>query len=133
MKNVERIQLNSSNYKNFLPIEIIAFSIAEAGAQGDPSALEIISIDKKLFYLNLRWTDFNEEIIDFICPALEECFLNPPLDNQTVPNDWYYVYMGAGNHLYVASLIQSQFKEQTHDLKSPVEFYKQWKRIIIDL
>ena len=42
MKNVERIQLNLSNYKNSLPIEIIAFSIAEAGAQGDPGALEII-------------------------------------------------------------------------------------------
>ena len=133
MKNVERIQLNLSNYKNFLPIEIIAFSIAEAGAQGDPGALEIISKDKQLFYLNLRWTDLNKEIVDFICPALEECCFNPLLENQTTPKDWYYVYMGAGNHLYVASQIQSQFKVKTHDLKSPVEFYKKWKRIIIDL
>lgn len=128
-----KIELNSSNYKCYLPIDIIAFSFAEGGAQGDGGALNIVSKEKRVFYLNLIWTDLSEEEVDLVCPILQECHVGPFCINKCIPNDWLYVYMGAGNHLFIHEVLRAKFEEQTKDMKYPCEYYREWLGTVINL
>ena len=124
------IELNKINYKNYLPIDMIAFSFAEGGAQGDAGGLIIISEEKKIFYLNLKWTDWSNEI-DVICPILKKCRFDL-FNSVNVPENWFYNYMGGGNHLVIHKSLQSKFEEKTIDMDS-WDLYDCWLDVIFDL
>lgn len=124
-----KIALTPTNYKEFLPINIIAFSFAEGGAMGDGGSIIIVSDNGMSYYLNYVWDDWSEDCIYEICPVLKECSLCA-FERIKYPKGWIYRYMGVGNHLLVHELLEKQFSEATKDFQTPVEYYQKWEQII---
>ena len=46
------IHLTNSNFQQYLPINIVAFSYAYSGAQGEPGGVYIIDDNGKIFHFN---------------------------------------------------------------------------------
>ena len=121
MKNV--IKLSESNYKKYLPINIMAFSYATSGAQGDPGAVKIIDNDGKIYYFNyVDQPDLKENEIYEICPPLKG------EDNEK----WGTIYMGAGNTLFVNEPIFPEVKDKAKGLRGS-ELYQRWRGIILSI
>ena len=117
-------------------IDPIAFSFAEGGAMGSPGSIEVISrsitlhnfsmfehsyeelieIVPELSYMNTKWTHLKD--IDVTKPLTEE---------------WYYVDMGAGNHLMINSIICLEFRKRTEEFTRPCQIYQHWKYIVFDI
>ena len=122
------IELKHSNYKNYLPIKIIAFSYAYSGAQGEPGGVKIIDNNGKIFHFNyFIKKDLKENEIYEICPIIKDIDLN------IIPKEWCEMNMGAGNKLYVNKSISEEVKEKTKDLKGPGMLYQKWSKIILDI
>ena len=124
-----KIALNPTNYKEFLPINIIAFSFAEGGAMGEGGSIIIVSDNGKSYRLNYVWDDWSEDCIYEVCPILKECSLCA-FERIKYPKGWIYRYMGVGNHLLIHELLEKRFSEATKDFQTPVEYYKNWEQII---
>ena len=122
-----KIVLNKSNYKDYLPISMIAFSYATGGAQGDPGGIKIVDIDGRVFYLNYAYGDLNKNEVYEICPPLKE------YSPGKVPEEWHIINMGMGNTLFVNKSIFQQFKEETKDIKTPSGYYSTWVNVVLNI
>ena len=69
--NQNKIELKLSNYNDYLPINIIAYSFATSGAQGEAGGVEIISKEGKTFHFNYCEGDITENEMYLICPPLK--------------------------------------------------------------
>ena len=118
-----KIEIKKSNYKDYLPISMIAFSFAGGGAQGDPGGIKIVDIDGRIFYLNHAFGDLNENEVKEICPPLKE----------RSPEGWQIINMGMGNTLFVSKSILQQFQEKTKDIKTPSGYYSRWVNIVLNI
>ena len=121
------IELKHSNYKKYLPLNIIAFSYAHSGAQGEPGGVKIIDNDGKIYHFNYIDNKLKENEIYEIFPFIKNIELCKIIEG------WQELNMGAGNRLYVNESIYQEFKEKTKDLKSPVSLYQRWTKIILDI
>ena len=79
MKNT--IELSKSNYKNYLPINTIAFSYANGGAQGEPGGVIILDKEGKFFHFNYAEGDLKKDEIFEICPPLKEVAIDTIPEN----------------------------------------------------
>ena len=125
MKN--RIELSKSNYKKYTPINAMAFSYANGGAQGEPGGIIILDNNGTFFHFNYNEGDLKKDEIFEICPSLKEVALNQ------IPENFEKMNMGMGNTLFVNKSIFPEVKEKTKDLKNPAALYIQWKHIILDI
>ena len=125
MKN--KIELSKSNYKNYLPINTIAFSYANGGAQGEPGGVIILDKEGKFFHFNYAEGDLKNEEIFEICPYLKE------IESNKVEENFERMNMGMGNTLFVSKSILPEVKEKTKDIKRPDQLFSQWKKIIYDI
>ena len=125
----ERITLTPTNYKEFLPINIIAFSFAEGGAMGEGGSIIIVSDDGMSYHLNYVRDDWYDDCIYEICPILKECSFSA-FERLKYPTGWVYKSMGFGNHLLIHKLLEKQFSEATKDFQAPWEYYENWEQII---
>ena len=66
------IEINSENYKDYLHLDIIAFSFAGEGAQGEGGGLWMVTSDGKLYHTNFAYTISWEQAI-LLCPTLQAC------------------------------------------------------------
>ena len=123
----DKIELFKSNYKNYLPINIIAFSYATGGAQGEPGGVTILDKEGKFFHFNYAYGDLKKDEILEICPV----FLEIELINRNLEN-FERMNMGMGNTLFVNRTIFPEVKEKTKD-KRPDQLFSQWKKIIFDI
>lgn len=57
------IEINSENYKDYLHLDIIAFSFAGEGAQGEGGGLCMVTSDGKLYHTNFVYTISWEQAI----------------------------------------------------------------------
>ena len=121
------IELSKSNYKNYLPINAMAFSYANGGAQGESGGIIILDNDGKFFHFNYAYGDLKHDEIFEICPPLKEVASNQ------IPENFERMNMGMGNTLFVNKLILPEVKEKTKDIKRPDALYSQWKKIIPDI
>ena len=62
------IEINSENYKDYLHLDIIAFSFAGEGAQGEGGGLWMVTSDGKLYHTNFAYTISWEQAI-LLCPT----------------------------------------------------------------
>ena len=152
MKN--KIELSKSNYKNYLPINIMAFSYANGGAQGEPGGIIILDNEGKFFHLNYETGDLKPDEIYEICPPLKEinnnskkfdemnkgkgniCEICPALKQIILKNNtekFEEMNMGMGNKLFVNKSIFPEVKEKTKDITRPNMLYIRWKNIILDI
>ena len=123
----EFIELNHSNYNNFIPINIIAFSYGYGGAQGEPCGVKIMDKDGKLFHFNYMENDFKGNEKDEICPMIKDLELRKSL------KEWSEKYMGAGNYLYCHNSISKEVEEKTKDIKGPGVLFNQWPKVIREI
>ena len=122
-----KIELSKSNYKNYLPLNIIAFSYATGGAQGEPGGVTILDKEGNFFHFNYVYVDWKNDEIFEICPFLKEIEINRN------PENFERMNMGMGNTLFVNKSILPEVKEKTKDIKRPDELFLQWRKIIYDI
>ena len=122
------IELKHSNYKQYLPIKIIAFSYAFSGAQGEPGSVKIIDNNGNMFHFNYFTNkDLKENEIYEICPIIKDIELN------IISKEWCELNMGAGNKLFVNKNISHKVKEKTKDLKGQVCYIKNGLKLFLIL
>ena len=121
------IELNHSNYKNYIPINMIAFYYAYGGAQGEPNEVIIMDKDGKLFRFNYMENDFIENEKDEICPMIKD------LESRKSLKEYSEKYMGAGNFLYYNNSISEEVEEKTKDIKGPGALYNRWPQVILEI
>ncbi len=122
-----KIELNKSNYKGYLPIKEIAFSYAGGGAQGEPGGINIVDTDGKIFHLNHAFGDLTENEVYEICPPLIK------VDQRETPEGFHRINMGMGNTLYIGNSILQQFQEETKDINSPSGYYLRWIKVVLNI
>ena len=122
------IELTHSNYNKYIPINIIAFSYAHSGAQGEPGGVKIIDKDGTIFHFNYYLKDdLKENEINEICPMIKNIESNRTL------SEWTDLNMGMGNILFVNNSISQEVKEKTKHLESRSSLYRRWTSIILDI
>ena len=126
------ISLNMDNYREYLPISMVAFSVAESGAMGSPN--EVIVVDKDnnrfSFYLN----NMEVSAIDEIVPVLHQCLFVHSGEPLSAAPGWNSEDLGMGNHLFVADEIYPKFAK----LRKPIgrnlgELYQRWIYIVAEI
>ena len=63
------IEINSENYKDYLHLDIIAFSFAGEGAQGEGGGLWMVTSDGKLYHTNFAGFVMFTVVIVFALPS----------------------------------------------------------------
>lgn len=127
----EIISLTKENYKQYLPITPIAFSVAEGGAMGCPG--RIIIIDEKNNVYDFYMHELEKEDVMKILPALYES-KREVLGIDPSTSGWKRVYLGMGNHLMVADSIYDEFSKIVKDRRTYAgDLYNQWISIIQEI
>ena len=125
----DKIELSKSNYKNYLPINIIAFSYATGGAQGEPGGVTILDKEGKFFHFNYVKDDFKENDIKAICSPIIE---RKNGDNK-FEEEWEEINLGMGNSLTVNKSIGQKFEEKAKGIKGPGALFNKWKEIVYEI
>ena len=127
----ERTALTKENYAQYLPINPIAFSVAEGGAMGSPG--QVIIVDEKLNMYDFWLHDMDECYVREIIPLLFECNWGV-FGHDTPAPEWKNVYLGFGNHLMVSVSIYDEFSEIVKSrCKSKGDLYQQWIGIVHEI
>lgn len=119
---METIEINSLNYKEYQDLNVIGFSLAHAGAQGEGGGIKIVTSDGKLYHTNICHSIKLEEAFD-VCPPLRVCHFK--VFNSKVPKGWSLIYMGGGNFL----VIKEQFRDKLLSL-SQNDLYWNWEKVL---
>ena len=130
-QNTGIISLTKENYKQYLPITPIAFSVAEGGAMGCPG--RVIIIDDKNNVYDFYLHELEKEDVMKILPALYGC-KRAVLGIDPSTSEWRRVYLGMGNHLMVAEPIYERFNEFAKALwQSRGSLYQKWMGAVQDI
>lgn len=121
----QEIKITKENVKDFFDLDIVAFAIAYAGAQGDPGSLIIVTSDSKLYYTNHILYGLPGEDVYALCPIIEECKF--ALASMQAPDGWQSVYLGGGNFLVIKDSLWECLKDRTENLT-----YNEWKQTIFE-
>ena len=68
------IYIDENNYRDFLNLNVIAFSFAHGGAQGSPGEIIVITQDGQKYSMNYAYGYMTIEMCDEVCPPLKDCF-----------------------------------------------------------
>lgn len=123
------IEIYNSNYREYIPLDIVAFSFAVSGAMGEGGGIYVITEDGNVYHANIVYGDMSIDNVFLICPPLRDCQFSW-FGADKIPDGWSYHDMGAGNHLFVKGNISKIVKEMSVGLE-PSELYQQWKVIVI--
>lgn len=107
------IKLTKDNIDNIKYENVIAITIAEGGAMGEPNAFHVITKELEHYYRNLGKTDI-PKVKFFDCfPLLKNihCFCE---ELSGLDNDWNWFNMGYGNYLIIR-------KEYNDEMKNCIE------------
>ena len=126
----DKIDLNSSNYKDFLPINIVAYSYAKSGAMGEAGGVYIISKEGQIFHLNYVYGGITSDEVNIVCPPLKEQSQN----FQLYKENWKDFNMGMGNYLTVHISIYDKFQEKIQNLNLSMQgLFQKWKSIVLEI
>lgn len=123
------INLTKQNYKEHIPLDIVALSFAEGGAMGCPGNVEIVTFDQNFYCFNYCYGDLEEDKIYSICPELRECSFGP-FGHNKIPKGWKYYYLGAGNHLIISGRVCRDFDRANVEGLEDVDLYQTWLDIL---
>lgn len=121
--NIEKIE-----YEN-----IIAITIAEGGAMGEPNAFHVVTKNLEHYYTNLGETDISKELFFNCFPLLKKvhCFCE---NLSGLDNDWNWFNMGFGNYL----IIRTEYSDEMNNcIQTRLtenwqrgELYKNWYNLV---
>lgn len=126
---VKRIALTDKNIKELKPDSLIAVTIAEGGAMGDPGAIEIIDKDLKVYYTHFG--EIEEEKLRSVIPFLNTLDIGFG-EVSGLPKDWDWLYTGYGNYLFILPELKEGILEYIRknykDTGMPevIELYTHW-------
>lgn len=123
---IQTIEITKSNIQEFGNLDIVAFSLAYAGAMGEKGGIYIITSDSKLYHTIFLRCGLSSEEVHRLCPVLKNSDFG--VFGLKTPDGWSSMYMGGGNFLIMNSAL---FKTIEEKQLSPYEIYKQWKQIVI--
>ena len=129
----EIISLTKENYKQYLPITPIAFSVAEGGAMGYPGRVIIIDEKNDVYDFNLH--ELGKDVVMKILPALYESN-RAVLGIDPSTSGWKRVYLGLGNHIMVADSIYDELREialNRYKYFGIGELYQHWMGVVQEI
>ena len=90
--------------------DVVAITIAEGGAMGEPNAFHAVLKDLTHFYINLGEADFDRKIFFKTFPLMEtfRCFC---ANVDRLDDGWKWYNMGFGNYL----LVRKKYSNNTCD------------------
>ena len=135
---MEFIELSKENYKDYLPLDIAAFSFAFAGAMGDAGGVVIITTDGQLYYFNYVYQEFSKDDFDAILPILSQCDLPIFGETDRVAEGWRHISLGAGNNLLMQNQYVEPFFKMHKEYAKTVDkidgcLYRSWQKLILKL
>ena len=122
----DKIELTHINYKDYIPINIIAFSFAYSGAQGEPGGVIIINDKGQIFHFNYLDDKLIKEEIDEIFPFINNYYL------VKFEEKYQEINMGMGNKLLVEKSFYPKVEQIINEIKNPSSLYCRWKNIILN-
>lgn len=118
------IELNSQNYRDYLPLDIAAFDFAFAGAMGDPGGVNIITRNSDKYYFNYKEGDLEWSQVIEIIPVISQSHLPVFGNTEDVPAGWYHISLDMGNNLLIKEEYVKPFnREWDKYLKTTKEEY----------
>ena len=118
------IEINSSNYQDYCPFDIVAFSYGQEFAKW--KGFYIITINGDVYHAH---SEMNIVELLTICPPLSQCKFGVRTA-ETTPEDYSYFYMGAGNHLFVNDIISNEVKGLCKWMDK-TDLYQQWECVVL--
>ena len=127
---IEDIYLSRENYKEYVNLDVVAFSYAHGGAQGVGGEIIVITRDAKMYSMNPVFGDIKIEMCDEVCPPLKDCIFGL-WDVEKTPDGWKGVRLGAGNFLVLAEPLYHQLKRRMFKMP-PHILYGEWIGMVIN-
>lgn len=130
------IELTNENLREIEYKNIIAVTIAEGGAMGEPNGFYAVESDYKLYHFNFSSDTINKKDLFDKFPLLKtfKCFFEH-VDN--LDDGWEWFNMGFGNYLIVRDAFSKKVSEYiSNNLKEDWqhgELYQKWYEIIINV
>lgn len=119
------INLTEENYTQYIPLNPIAFSLAEGGAMGTPGQIIIVDKNRSVFSYNIA--DIRRELGKVIIPALYEFIAGTP------QSDWHYYNLWMGNHLMVNDTINNEFSIKSREYRWQIGvLYQKWLDLVLE-
>ena len=109
------IYLSKDNYKEFVNLDVVAFSYAHGG---------------EIYGMNYVYGDMKIELCDEVCPPLKYCLFGI-WDIEETPSGWKGVSLGAGNFLVLADPIYYQLRRQIWNM-APHILYGRWIDMVMN-
>ena len=134
MKNMNKIiEITESNYKDYCPLDIVAFSFAQPGAMGEHGGVVIVDVMGQVYHTNYCQGNIDCDHLLEVVPILKDCKFN--IFGHQTPEGWFPVYLGFGNHLTIKADYYSQFKEDVNNkhFENTGELYQQWLGMVMKL
>ena len=130
------IELTNENLREIEYKNIIAVTIAEGGAMGEPNGFYAVESDYKLYHFNFSSDTINKKDLFDKFPLLKtfKCFFEH-VDN--LDDGWEWFNMGFGNYLIVRDTFSKKVSKYiSNNLKEDWqhgELYQKWYEIIINV
>ena len=125
------INITDENYTQYIPLDPIAFSMAEGGAMGSPGEVVIVDKNCKIYRFWLQGVEY--ETAKRIIPPLFETQFG--MCGRSIPaSGWHYFYLGAGNHLLISDSIYTDFyPEALGFAHCPSMLYQRWIDLVLEI
>ena len=125
----EFIVIKPDNYRQYLPLDIVAFHYSEPGACGYHGVLRIITSKKELYMVHYLYDKWEDSDLLQVCPVLRHINFGIFRHNIVLP-EWITLYMGLGNSLFLKKEIGEKLE---FTVMNAGEIYQQWAKKILEL
>ena len=123
------ITLTEENYAQHIPLNPIAFSMADGGAMGSPGEVIIVDKESNIYRFWLQGVEY--ETAKRIIPTLFECEFGMRGHNRAA-SGWHYFDLGAGNHLLIKDDIYNEFYPEVQGyMNRPALLYQRWLKLVL--
>ena len=127
----EATYINENNYRNYINLNVIAFSFAHGGAQGSGGEIIVITNDTNIYSMNYCFGNMTIEMCDEVCPPLKDCIFGF-FEVEKTPVGWKGVPLGAGNFLVLTESLYNQIEYEL--IKMPPHIrYGSWMSMVKNL
>jgi hypothetical protein len=106
---MEKIDLCNAELESSLFENVKYFMITEGGAMGTPGEITVLTAENKYYRMNYLYGDIDLNKLGAVFPVFKQCDFGMFGATSGVPDDWKYVYLGAGHHLLVEKSIFNDF------------------------
>lgn len=132
------IEIKDSNCQEYISIDIVAFSIAYAGAMGEGGGVYIVDSDGQLYHTNFCYGDdhIETEHLDILIPVIKD-FQFGVFGSKSNNEEWVSFYTGFGNHLMIKREFYDGFCKKMAEANiqntRDGQCYLQWPGFILSL